>query len=97
VPTTAERRSSRYWYAAMLPIPGLMFLGLGMGAGRRRMWVIAVFCLLAFALAGFQLACSSGSGTTTPPTGTPAGTYAITLTGTSGSASHATRLTLVVQ
>src|SRR5215469_3570838 len=97
VPTTAQRRSSRYWYAAMLPIPGLTFLGLGMGAGRRRIWVIAVFCLLAFALAGFQLACSSGSGTTTPPTGTPAGTYVITLTGTSGSASHATSLTLVVQ
>jgi hypothetical protein len=97
VPTTAERRSSRYWYAAVLPIPGLTLLGFGIGGGRRRMWVIAVFCLLVFALAGFQVACSSGSGTTTPPAGTPAGTYAITLTGTSGAASHATSLTLVVQ
>jgi len=98
LPAGAERKSDRrYWYAAVLPIPGLTFLGLGIGTGRRRKWVIAVCCLAVFALAGFQLACGGGSGTTTPPTGTPAGTYAITLTGTSGTASHASSMTLVVQ
>jgi hypothetical protein len=80
-----------------LPIGGLTFLGLGIATTRRRRWLIGIFVVLVFGLAGLQLACSSGSGTTTPPSGTPAGTYPITLTGTSGSASHAVRMTLVVQ
>jgi uncharacterized repeat protein (TIGR01451 family) len=95
--TTGRLQKLRTWYAAILPITGLTFLGLGLGTARRRRWLIGIFAVLVFGLAGLQLACSGSSGGTTPPAGTPAGTYPITLTGTSGSASHAVRMTLVVQ
>jgi hypothetical protein len=95
--TTGTLQQFRTWYAAVLPIGGLTFLGFSVGTTRRRRWIVGIFVVLVVGLAGFQLACSSGSGTTTPPTGTPAGTYPITVTGTSGSAAHAVRMTLVVQ
>jgi len=44
--------------------------------------------------------CGGGSSSSTPPpaqTGTPAGTYAITVTATSGSTNTTAALTLVVQ
>jgi len=81
----------------VLPVTGLTFLGIGAGASRKKRWLLALLGMLPFALASFQLACSSGSGSATPLTGTPAGTYAIAITGTSGSAAHASRATLVVQ
>ncbi len=95
--TTGAVRRFRTWYAALVPIGGFTLLGLGAGSARRRRWILAMFVTLLFGLVGLQLACSSGSGTTTPPAGTPAGTYPITVTGTSGSASHAVRMTLIVQ
>jgi hypothetical protein len=39
---------------------------------------------------------SSGPPPPPPPTGTPAGTYTVTLVGTSGSISHSATVTLVV-
>jgi hypothetical protein len=51
-------------------------------------------------LAGFQLACGGGGGSSAPPAvsqRTPAGTFTITVTGTSGSAVRTTTATLVVQ
>ncbi|HVO63707.1 MAG TPA: hypothetical protein VMT53_22480, partial [Terriglobales bacterium] len=97
VTTTGGLERFRLWYATVLPITGITFLGLGIGVTRRRRWAIGISAVLVFAFAGFQLACSGSNGTTPPPAGTPAGTYPITLTGTSGSASHAVRMTLVVQ
>jgi hypothetical protein len=42
-------------------------------------------------------ACGGGGGSTLPPpTGTPAGTYTVAVTGTSGNTSHTTSLTLIV-
>jgi hypothetical protein len=95
VTTTSLHSGSLLWYAAFLPISGLALLG--RTRGRKRMMI---FFLLATLFAGvlFQVACGSGSKTSpTVNPGTPAGTYTVTVTGSSGSASHGTTVTLVVQ
>ncbi len=76
---------TRSFFAIWLPVPGLALLGLGMGGGRRRrrMAVMLVLCVV-FLLIFLQPACSTR--TTQPPVaGTPAGTYPINVTATSGS------------
>jgi hypothetical protein len=85
-------------YATWLPVSGLALLGLGIGGkvSRRRRWLGAVLLGLLLVLIGLLPACSS-SKTTTITNGTPAGTYTLTVTGTSGSVAHATSFTLVVQ
>jgi Beta-propeller repeat len=62
--------------------------------GSNLLWSIL---LIALSVASFG--CSSGGkgGGTNPPNGTPAGTYTIVLTGTSGGANQTARLTLVVK
>jgi len=49
-----------------------------------------------FALIVFQMGCSSSS-TTNTTTGTPAGTYNLTMTATSGAATRTQQIVLVVQ
>jgi hypothetical protein len=49
-----------------------------------------------FALVLFQASCSSSS-TTSTTSGTPAGTYNLTVTATSGSATRTQQIVLVVQ
>ncbi|HET7107917.1 MAG TPA: S8 family serine peptidase [Candidatus Acidoferrum sp.] len=58
-----------------------------------------LLCASAFlAIAAFCVSCTSGTGSGPPPTqGTPAGPYAITVTGTSGSLSHSATFHLVVK
>jgi hypothetical protein len=95
VTTTSLHPGSFLWYAVFLPISGLALLR-RTGAKKGTM----IFFLLATLFAGvlFQVAC--GGGTKATPTvnpGTPAGTYTVTVTGTSGSASHGTTVALVVQ
>jgi hypothetical protein len=83
------RRSS--FYATWLPIGGLSFLGLGIGAGRkRRRWLIgAVLSLIAGAI---LILPGCGSASTTTPTGggTQPGTYYVTISGSAGTASSHT-------
>jgi hypothetical protein len=51
------------------------------------------------ALAGGMVACGGGGGSTTPPStaGTPAGTYTITITATSGTTTHQSAVNLTVR
>ena len=86
-------------YATWLPLCGIAFLGLRVGgkASRKRLMLTGVLLLGFFALILFQAGCGGSSSPTTTTGGTPAGTYTITVTGTSGSATRTTTLELVVQ
>lgn len=81
--------SSYALYATILPVFGIALLGAGMiSAGTRRRKMFG-FLMLGMVLTGllFMPACSSGSGSKGGgTTGTPAGTYTITVTGSSGGA-----------
>jgi len=84
-------------YATWLPVGGLSLVGLGLGAVfKRRRWLARMLLGLLTGLIILQAACGSSSSTPAPTGGTPAGTYTITITGSSGSASHNTRVTLIV-
>jgi hypothetical protein len=64
-----------------------------------RVALSACLVLMPMVAATLIVGCGGGSSSTTPPpvTGTPAGTYMITVTATSGSTTANTQLTLVVQ
>jgi hypothetical protein len=86
-------------YAAWLPVSGLALLGVGLGGKRSRTRRALTGLLLAgfFGLALFQAGCGSSKHTTTT-TGTPAGTYPVTINATSGTnATRSTVVTLVVE
>ncbi len=85
-------------YATWLPVGGLSLLGLGVGAGvRRRRWLAGALLGLIAGIILLQPACGSSNSTPIPAGGTPAGTYTLTLTGSSGSVSHNASVTLIVQ
>jgi len=89
-------------YAIWLLIPAIVLGSVGVAAPRRRKlfsWCV-VFLLLGLSLG--QVACGGGqsaagqtSGTGTG--GTPAGSYNITITGTSGATQNSTSIVLTVQ
>jgi beta-propeller repeat-containing protein/uncharacterized protein DUF11 len=82
-------------YATLLPVVGLAFLGAGFGRKKNRKR-LGLMLGMVFAFAMFLPGCGSTSSITTT-TGTPAGTYAITVSATSGTAVRTTTVTLVVQ
>jgi uncharacterized repeat protein (TIGR01451 family) len=80
-----------------LPVPGLALIGIGMGRDRRRRRMLGLFLLcLVCALILLQPACSGGNNLQPPPTGTPAGTWPITVTATSGGDTKSAAISLVV-
>jgi uncharacterized repeat protein (TIGR01451 family) len=86
---------SRHFYAVWLAIPGLTLIGFGaQGRRRRRILGVIAFCALS-SLILLQPACSHGTAQV-PAQGTPAGTYTITITATSGSDTKSTSVTLTV-
>jgi hypothetical protein len=103
--TTARvTTTTRLWspgapfYANWLPLSGIALLGAGIGKSSRAKRILAGVLLAGFfSLILFQAGCGSKAAVTTT-TGTPAGTYVVTVTASSGtSASRSTTVTLVVQ
>jgi hypothetical protein len=84
-------------YATWFPISGLALLGVGFGGKitRRRRALMALLLAGFIALIVFQAGCSS-SRSSNITTGTPAGTYPLTITSTSGSASRTFPISLTV-
>jgi uncharacterized repeat protein (TIGR01451 family) len=85
-------------YAALFPVTGLALLGMGIGGPRSRRRCLLMAALLGsfFALVLLQAGCGSKRSSSTT-TGTPAGTYNLTVTATSGSATRTQQVVLVVQ
>jgi Domain of unknown function DUF11/Beta-propeller repeat len=96
VTTTTELRHPGLFYAAWLPIGGVVLCGVGIGGTRRRRWFMGMMLVAFLSLTFFLPGCSTKAPITTT-SGTPAGTYVITVTATSGSATRNATVTLVVQ
>ena len=95
-PIVTPAASLRSLYGLWLAVPGLTLLGVGVGGDRRRRRILGIFMLCAlFALLLLQPACG-GTSTQAPVSGTPPGVYTITVTGTSGSDSKSSSITLSV-
>ena len=89
-PTATLGHSANALYALWLPLPALAFIGLSVGSGAARrkkaLGLLALWTVLAFTVV--LPACGSGAGASTGSgsskvgnSGTPAGTYTITVTG----------------
>jgi len=82
-------------YALWLPLSGLALIGTGMS--RKRKFLLALIFIIVLGGIVLESACSSSSSTPSSTTGTPAGTYSITVNATSGSAVRSTVVQLQVK
>jgi hypothetical protein len=96
VPVSDLRRHREAVYALWLGLPGLGLLGIVGTGKRRRRHILGALMLLLCALIIFQPACSTGV-QPTAVAGTPAGTYTITVTATSGTFNRTATVNLTVQ
>jgi hypothetical protein len=86
---SAAATHPRMLYALLLPISGLALIGIRFGSGARRKNRLPSWLLLCFVLAVFITIPACGGGGPPPPpppppppnSGTPAGTYTVTITG----------------
>ncbi len=98
VTTTTQLLHGGPFYALILPLFGITFLGIG-ASGKKspRRWISSVLLVGVFlGLALFLAGCSSKASTTTT-TGTPAGTYTVVVNATSGTVTRSESITYVVQ
>ena len=85
-----------YLFAAtMLSIAGFVFAGTGLPKSKRRNWPVRFALLGLLVLAGVLGGCTHSGNF--QDTGTPAGTYQLVVTGTSGGLHQATTMTLIVK
>ncbi|MCU1302164.1 MAG: hypothetical protein JWQ87_2448 [Candidatus Sulfotelmatobacter sp.] len=86
VTTVASRGWHGPLYALWLMVPGISLLGISAGSKRlRRRWIGLLALSMLFALVLLQPSCSSSTKTPAQVSGTPTGTYSMTVTATSGS------------
>jgi hypothetical protein len=96
--TTVDASPLRHpFYALWLMVPGMAIWGLG-GAGKtRRRRILGRFAVfLCLALAMLLPSCSHKVASPPVPSGTPSGTYSLTVTGTSGTFSRSAPFQLTV-
>lgn len=95
VTPAASLLTRQHFYAIWLLVPGLTLLGVS-GDRRRRRIVGMLFLCALLGLLLLQPACSKGSTTQTPVSGTPPGNYTITVSAASGSDTKSKTITLSV-
>jgi hypothetical protein len=94
VTTPAASLFTHRFFAFWLMVPGMALVGIGGNRRRRRILGFLMLSTL-FTLVLLIPACSS-TRQTTPPSGTPAGTYSITITAAAGSDSKTQTVQLTV-
>lgn len=87
-------------YAIWVPLQGMGLIGITL-AGRRgaaKKWRLSALMGLVILILIVMTACAGGTGVVPQPqSGTPAGTYKITVVGSSGALQHSASVTLIVQ
>jgi uncharacterized protein len=89
-------RQPGLFYAALLPLPGLAFIGIGFTSGksRKRKTLAWLLCALVLGAITLQSACGGGDNNNPPP---QPRIYTVTVTASAGSISKSTQIQLTVQ
>jgi hypothetical protein len=88
-------------YGIWLPLPGIALVGAGFAGSRKRKLGFALGLVLLLSMMLMLAGCGGGGSSSNNggggTQGTPAGTYNVTVTATSGSTAHTTSVSLTVQ
>jgi len=99
-PPSTKHAATSWLYRMGLALAPVLFGGILLFVPKRRcLGTLCLFVLLIGACV-LQLACGGGSSSAGPPNtagGTPAGSYTIAVTGSTGATQHTTSVTLIVQ